>query len=303
VRATLVARILAGLVLLSSSANGGEELALLPAGTSAVTAPDWIRSLVPPDSLRLAAPWPGAPGDLALVVAWPIDDGTRLRILRASREQGVRPHATLPLPDVADARLEDVTGDGKAELILLARGPQTGHELLVLDLAPGRPATMLAESRVEGIELVDADADGKTDLVARIHRENELAVVPIVFRAVQDRLVPARAGLDGFYRMVAKLLESRVEREPKISPRVADLGDRLVEALDLAALYEHVDRKSDAIRVHQRVLEAAQVPMIVDRDTAAERGAMIELARVSRTAIARLAGLRVLGSPGGALLK
>lgn len=198
---------------------------------------------------------------------------------------------------VAGVRLFDLVPGGAPELVIAWERPGTPAEVVALTQGVDGALKPLLAVEARGFELEDGTGDGMPDLIVHATLGRALAQVPIVHHLREGALVATKVGTGSFYARYEKALRTKIDAPP---PKQADdsyTNDRLVDRLDLGLLYEHLGRKGEAFRTYQELLAKAQVPARVTREDAARRAAPIELAREARRAMARIAGLRLVGEP------
>jgi hypothetical protein len=232
-------------------------------------------------------------GPVALVVVEPEEPGepriARVLVDRKTvMERAVR--------SVRGARAHDLDGDGNAELIVDWERPDAGPEVVGLAVAGGAARALFAVV-ARGFDLADADGDGTVDLIAFESRGRTIGRAPVPYRWSGSALEPLAERAAAYHAGVERALAARIAAEPpperKEDPSFE--AERLVDMLDLGLLHEVRGKRADAWRTYGAVLARAGVPTRLTRDEAAARAARVDVAREARLAMARLAGLRVVG--------
>lgn len=198
---------------------------------------------------------------------------------------------------VSGVRLFDLVPGGAPELVIAWERPGTPPEVVALTQGVDGALKPLLAVEARGFELDDATGDGRPDLVVHATLGRGLAQVPVVHHLREGALVATKVGTTSFYARYEKALRAKIDAKPPPQADDSYANDRLVDLLDLGLLHEHLGRKPEAFRAYQELLARAQVPARVTREDAARRAAPIEIAREARRAMAKIAGLRLVGEP------
>jgi len=198
---------------------------------------------------------------------------------------------------VSAARFHALLGPPPKQLILAWQPPGTAPEVVVLTRDAADALHPLLAVPARGFTLEDATGDGVPDLVVQASRGRALAVAPVVYRATNGRLEPTLDGTAAFYARHLRELDARIAAPPPPGADASHTNDRLVDLLDRGLTLEVLSRPADAFRTYQALLTRAALPTRVTRDDAAANASTLEITREARTALAKLAGLRLVGDP------
>jgi len=262
--------------------------------------PEWAQSLWPHSMLNLVQPWSGKNEELVVLstqLPTQRSDGWIVRLEKVSSNSKKSTLLEIPARGVSQASAVDLNRDGRPEILWISNQTGQGPELNVVEISSDSSRSLLTiPARSFSVE--DVDHDSRPDLIAVRGRPGSTATVPIVYRWNGRSLSRTLDGLERYYRSVELSTRERLTKNVEFAPSNSQFCDQAVARLDLALLLEYQGRKLEAFEEYQALLRQAAIPGIVGRDTAAEKGAVIGLVYEAKQAMARLAGLRILGDDG-----